>query len=161
MVRLYADEGITGTSAKKRKDFLQMIRDCERGKIDLVITKSVSRFCRNTLDGLNYVRRLKRHGVGVYFEKENVNTLFMDNEMILTFMMSQAQAESESLSGNVKWGHRKNFKDGKVYYHCKTFSATAGVRMASRRSTRNRRPLCGASSPGFCWDTASGRSPQT
>ena len=59
-----------------------MIRDCERGKIDLVITKSVSRFCRNTLDGLNYVRRLKRHGVGVYFEKENVNTLFMDNEMI-------------------------------------------------------------------------------
>lgn len=121
MVRLYADEGITGTSAKKRKDFLQMIRDCERGKIDLVITKSVSRFCRNTLDGLNYVRRLKRHGVGVYFEKENVNTLFMDNEMILTFMMSQAQAESESLSGNVKWGHRKNFKDGKVYYHCKNF----------------------------------------
>ena len=121
MVRLYADEGITGTSAKKRKDFLQMIRDCERGKIDLVITKSVSRFCRNTLDGLNYVRRLKRHGVGVYFEKENVNTLFMDNEMILTFMMSQAQAESESLSGNVRWGHRKNFKDGKVYYHCKTF----------------------------------------
>lgn len=86
MVRLYADEGITGTSAKKRKDFLQMIRDCERGKIDLVITKSVSRFCRNTLDGLNYVRRLKRHGVGVYFEKENVNTLFMDNEMILTFI---------------------------------------------------------------------------
>ena len=100
--RLYADEGITGTSAKKRKAFLQMIRDCERGKIDLVITKSVSRFCRNTLDGLNYVRRLKRHGVGVYFEKENVNTLFMDNEMILTFMMSQAQAESESLSGNVR-----------------------------------------------------------
>lgn len=117
----YADEGITGTSAKKRKAFLQMIRDCERGKIDLVITKSVSRFCRNTLDGLNYVRRLKRHGVGVYFEKENVNTLFMDNEMILTFMMSQAQAESESLSGNVRWGHRKNFKDGKVYYHCKNF----------------------------------------
>lgn len=121
LVRLYADEGITGTSAKKRKAFLQMIRDCERGKIDLVITKSVSRFCRNTLDGLNYVRRLKRHGVGVYFEKENVNTLFMDNEMILTFMMSQAQAESESLSGNVRWGHRKNFKDGKVYYHCKNF----------------------------------------
>ena len=61
MADIFADEGITGTSAKKRKDFLQMIRDCERGKIDLVITKSVSRFCRNTLDGLNYVRRLKRH----------------------------------------------------------------------------------------------------
>ena len=161
MVRLYADEGITGTSAKKRKDFLQMIRDCERGKIDLVITKSVSRFCRNTLDGLNYVRRLKRHGVGVYFEKENVNTLFMDNEMILTFMMSQAQAESESLSGNVRWGHRKNFKDGKSITTARPSSATAGVRMASRRSTRSRLPLSGASSPGFCWDTASGRSPPT
>lgn len=93
----------------------------ERGKIDLVITKSVSRFCRNTLDGLNYVRRLKRLGVGVFFEKENVNTLYMDNEMILTFMMSQAQAESESMSGNIKWGHRKNFKDGKVYFSYATF----------------------------------------
>lgn len=121
MVRLYADEGITGTSARKRKDFLKMVRDCQKGKIDLVITKSVSRFCRNTLDGLNYIRRLKGYGVGVYFEKENVNTLYMDNEMILTFMMSQAQAESESLSGNVKWGHRKNFKDGKVYYNYKGF----------------------------------------
>ena len=121
MVRLYADEGITGTSARKRKDFLKMVRDCQKGKIDLVITKSVSRFCRNTLDGLNYVRRLKQYGVGVYFEKENVNTLYMDNEMILTFMMSQAQAESESLSGNVKWGHRKNFQDGKVYYNYKCF----------------------------------------
>ena len=99
----------------------KMVRDCQRGKIDLVITKSVSRFCRNTLDGLNYVRRLKGYGVGVYFEKENVNTLYMDNEMILTFMMSQAQAESESLSGNVKWGHRKNFQDGKVYYNYKGF----------------------------------------
>lgn len=121
MVRLYADEGISGVSAKKRKQFMQMIRDCEKGKIDLVITKSVSRFCRNTLDGLDYVRRLKRLGVGVYFEKENVNTLYMDNEMVLTFMMRQAQAEIESLSGNVKWGHRKNFKDGKVYYHYDSF----------------------------------------
>ena len=121
MVRLYPDQGITGTSTKKRKEFNKMIKDCERGKIDLVITKSVSRFCRNTLDGLNYVRRLKRLGVGVFFEKENVNTLYMDNEMILTFMMSQAQAESESMSGNIKWGHRKNFKDGKVYFSYATF----------------------------------------
>ncbi len=117
MVDMFADEGITGTSTKRRKEFNRMIRACEKGKVDLVITKSVSRFCRNTLDGLDYVRRLKRMDVGVYFEKENVNTLHMDNEMILTFMMSQAQAESESMSGNVKWGHRKNFKDGKVYYH--------------------------------------------
>lgn len=121
MVRLYADEGKSGTSTKKRKEFLKLIRDCEKGKVDLIICKSVSRFGRNTLDGLDYVRRLKRIGVGVYFEKENVNTLFMDNEMILTFFFSQAQAESESLSGNVKWGHRKNFKDGKVYYNYKNF----------------------------------------
>jgi site-specific DNA recombinase len=117
MVDMFADEGKTATSTKKRKDFLRMIKACEKGKVDLVITKSVSRFCRNTLDGLDYVRRLKRMGVGVFFEKENVNTLYMDNEMILTFMMSQAQAESESMSGNIRWGHRKNFKDGKVYFH--------------------------------------------
>ena len=117
MVDMFADEGKTATSTKKRKDFLRRIKACEKGKVDLIITKSVSRFCRNTLDGLDYVRRLKRMGVGVFFEKENVNTLYMDNEMILTFMMSQAQAESESMSGNIRWGHRKNFKDGKVYFH--------------------------------------------
>ena len=120
MVKMYADRGITGTSAKKRPEFLKMIRDAEKGKIDLVITKSVSRFCRNTLDGLEYVRRLKKCGVGVYFEKENTNTLYMDNEMILTFMMSQAQSESESLSTNVKWGFRKRFANGVVYYHYDT-----------------------------------------
>ena len=120
MVKMYADRGITGTSAQKRPEFLKMIRDAEKGRIDLVITKSVSRFCRNTLDGLDYVRRLKRCGVGVYFEKENTNTLYMDNEMILTFMMSQAQAESESLSTNIKWGFRKRFADGVVYYHYDT-----------------------------------------
>lgn len=121
LVKVYADQGITGTSTKKRKEFQKMIHACKAGKIDLIITKSVSRFCRNTLDGLEYVRELKSMGVGVYFEKENVNTLHMDNEMVLTFMMSQAQAESESLSGNIKWGHRKNFKDGKVYYHYSGF----------------------------------------
>ena len=117
MARMYADKGISGTSAKRRPEFLKMIRDAEQGKIDLVITKSVSRFCRNTLDGLEYVRRLKRCGVGVYFEKDHTNTLTMDNEMILTFMMSQAQAESESMSTNIKWGFRKRFQDGVVYYH--------------------------------------------
>ena len=120
MVKMYADEGISGTSARKRPQFLQMIRDAEKGKIDLVITKSVSRFCRNTLDGLEYVRRLKRCGTGVFFEKENVNTLFMDNEMILTFLMSQAQSESESMSSSIKWGFRKRFADGVVYYHYDT-----------------------------------------
>ena len=121
MVRIYADKGITGTSMKKREDFVKMIRDCEKGKIDLVITKSVTRFARNTLEGLQIVRKLKRLGIGVYFEKENTNTLYMDNEMLLTFFFSQAQAESESLSKNVGWGHRRNFENGKVYYHYKNF----------------------------------------
>lgn len=121
MVRLYADEGKSGTSTKKRKAFNQLIADCEKGKIDLVITKSVSRFGRNTLDGIQYVRKLKRLGIGVYFEKENVNTLYMDNEMILTFFFSQAQSESESLSKIVSWGHRRNFEKGKVYYQYKNF----------------------------------------
>ena len=121
MVRLYADEGKSGTTTKRRKEFNQLIADCEKGRVDLVITKSVSRFGRNTLDGLQYVRKLKRLGIGVYFEKENVNTLYMDNEMILTFFFSQAQAESESLSKIVGWGHRRNFEKGKVYYQYKNF----------------------------------------
>ena len=121
MVRLYADEGITGTSTKKRTQFNKMIRDAEKGKIDLVITKSVSRFCRNTLDGLEYIRRLKKCGVGVYFEKENTNTLYMPNEMILTFLMSQAQAESESMSSNIRWGHQARFKQGIVHYNFNNF----------------------------------------
>ena len=161
MVRLYADEGITGTSMKRRKEFLKMLRDCDRGKIDLIITKSVSRFGRNTLDGLDTVRKLKRKGIGVFFEKENTNTLYMDNEMILTFMMSQAQAESESLSGSVKWGHRKNFKDGKVYSTTPASSATERGRTACRRSTPMRRPLSAGSSPDTCWARASTRSAAT
>lgn len=116
LVAVYADQGISGMSTKNRKQFNKMIRTCHRGKIDLIITKSVSRFVRNTLDGLDYIRQLKEIGVGVYFEKENINTLTLENELILTFMMSAAQAESESLSGNIKWGKRKNFKDGKVDY---------------------------------------------
>ena len=121
MVRLYADEGISGTSMKKRKEFLKLVDDCEKGKIDLVITKSTTRFARNTLEGIQIVRKLKRLGVGVFFEKENANTLYMDNEMILTFFFSQAQAESESLSKNVSWGHRRNYENGKVYYHYDSF----------------------------------------
>ncbi len=121
MVRLYADEGISGTSMRKRKAFMKLIEDCKKGKIDLIITKSVTRFARNTLEGIQTVRELRRLGIGVFFEKESTNTLYLDNEMVLTFFFSQAQAESESLSGNVRWGHRKNFQDGKVYYQYKSF----------------------------------------
>jgi len=114
---VFADEGLTGTNTKNRKEFNRMIRMCERGKIDLILTKSVSRFSRNTLDCIKYVRKLKALGVGVIFEKENIRTLEDNDEMILTVMGSLAQAESESLSKNVRMGFHQSFKEGNVPFH--------------------------------------------
>ena len=114
LVKIFADEGITGTSAKKRPEFMKMIKMCEQGKIDLILTKSISRFARNTVEGISYVRQLKEKGIGVIFEKECINTKTMTSEMILTFLMSFSQAESESISKNVSWGIKQNFKNGKV-----------------------------------------------
>ena len=114
MAGIYADEGITGTSTKKREEFNRMIRKCRQKKIDLILTKSISRFARNTVDCLKHVRVLKELGIGVYFEKENINTLDMDTELILTFMGAFAQSESESISANVRWGKRQAMKEGKV-----------------------------------------------
>lgn len=116
MAGIFADEGITGTSAKKRPEFLRMIRLCERGKIDLILTKSISRFARNTVDCLNYIRELKELGIPVIFEKENINTMKADSEIIITMLGGFAQAESESISQNVRWGKRQSFKSGKVAF---------------------------------------------
>ena len=115
MAGIFADEGITGTSTKKREDFNRMIRKCKQGKINLILTKSISRFARNTLDTINYTRMLRAMGIGIYFEKENINTLDMDSEMLITMLGAFAQAESESISRNVAWGKRKAIQDGKVY----------------------------------------------
>ena len=114
MAGIFADEGITGTSTKKRDDFNRMIRKCRQKKIDLVLTKSISRFARNTLDSLKYIRALKELGIGIIFEKENINTLEMDTELIITFMSAFAQSESESISANVRWGKKQAMKEGKV-----------------------------------------------
>lgn len=114
MVDIYADEGISGTSTKNRDDFNRMIRHCRKGKIDLILTKSISRFARNTVDCLNYIRALKAMGIGICFEKENIDTLSMDSELIVTFMGAFAQSESESMSKNISWGKRKQMRDGKV-----------------------------------------------
>lgn len=114
MAGIFADEGITGTVDTKRPEFLKMIRLCRNKKIDLILTKSISRFARNTVDCLKYVRELKSLGIGVIFEKENIDTMRIDSEMLLTVMSSFAQAESESISKNVSWGIRQNFKSGKV-----------------------------------------------
>ncbi len=113
---LYADEGISGTRADKRPQFQKMIDDCHKGKIDMIITKSVSRFARNTVDCLDYVRSLKEIGVGIYFEEQNIDTLKSDSELYLVIYAGFAQSESESISKNITWTHRKNFEEGKVIF---------------------------------------------
>lgn len=113
---IYADKGITGTMAKKRPEFLKMIRKCRQKKIDLILVKSISRFSRNTVDCLEYIRELKALGIGVIFEKENINTLTETSEAMITIMGYLAQAESESISKNVTWGVRHTFSEGKVTF---------------------------------------------
>lgn len=113
LVRIYTDEGISATNTRHRNGFNSMISDALDGKIDLIITKSVSRFARNTVDSLSTVRRLKDAGIEIYFEKENIWTLDSKGELLITIMSSLAQEESRSISENVTWGHRKRFADGK------------------------------------------------
>ena len=113
-VEVYTDEGITGTNTKRREGFKRMVADALAGKIDLIVTKSVSRFARNTVDSLTTIRKLKENGVEVFFEKENIWTFDGKGELLLTIMSSLAQEESRSISENCTWGQRKRFADGKV-----------------------------------------------
>ena len=113
-VGIFADEGITGVMTKKRDEFNKMIELCRAGKIDRILTKSTSRFARNTVDSLRYIRELKALGISIYFEKENIDTLKMDSETIITVYSAFAQAESESISGNIKLGKRYKYKAGDV-----------------------------------------------
>ncbi len=111
-VDVYADEGITGTQVKKRDEFLRMIKDCEKGKIDMILTKSVSRFARNIVDSLSYVRKLKAMGIAIYFEEQNINSLKEDSETYIGIYSVMAQTESENISANVKWGISKRMENG-------------------------------------------------
>ncbi len=111
---IYSDEGISGTTETHRKGFEAMLKDCEAGKIDIILTKSISRFARNTVTLLKTVRKLKNKGIGVYFERENINTLEASGELMLTLLTSFAQEESRSISENVKWGIRRGFEVGKM-----------------------------------------------
>ena len=113
-VAVFADEGITGTNTRKRDGFNLMIQKAMNGEIDLILTKSISRFARNTVDTLQTVRKLKAIGVEVIFEKENLHTLDPKSEVMLTIMSSLAQEESRSISENVRWGKQKSMRDGKV-----------------------------------------------
>lgn len=120
-VKVYTDEGVSGTSTRRREGFNEMIADALAGRIDLIVTKSVSRFARNTVDSLTTIRELKTHGVEVYFQKENIYTFDSKGELLLTIMSSLAQEESRSISENVTWGIRKSFSDGKVSMNYKSF----------------------------------------
>ena len=117
----YTDEGISAVNTKKREGFKQMVKDAKAGKFDLIVTKSVSRFARNTVDSLTTVRQLKEHGVEIWFEKENIFTFDSKGELLITIMSSLAQEESRSISENVTWGQRKRMADGKVSLPYKQF----------------------------------------
>ncbi|MEE0859403.1 MAG: recombinase family protein [Acutalibacteraceae bacterium] len=115
LYEVYVDEGISGTSTKKRASFNRMIDDAKNKKFDLIITKEISRFARNTLDSIGYTRELKRHGIGVIFMNDNINTLDADAELRLTIMSSIAQEESRKTSDRVKWGQRRMMEQGVVF----------------------------------------------
>ncbi len=111
---IYADPGITGTRAEKRPDFMRMIADCRAGKINKILVKSISRFARNTVDALNYIRELKELGISIYFENENIDTLTPGGEVLITILAAMAEQESRTMSTNIKWTYQKKFKNGEV-----------------------------------------------
>lgn len=112
LVDIYADEGLTGTKTSKRDDFNRLISDCKKGKIDRVLTKSISRFARNTADTLMYARILRNCGVSILFEKENIDTAYMSSELLLAISGAQAQEESISISKNMRWSIEKKMQNG-------------------------------------------------
>ena len=120
MADIFADEGITGTSACKRKDFLRMIRQCRKGKIDMILAKSVSRFARNTVDTLSYTRELRSMGIPVIFEEQNINSIYPESEFLITIHGAFAQSESEGISSRVKWGIRQSMRTGRANIQYKT-----------------------------------------
>lgn len=126
LVDIYADEGITGTSAKKRKDFQRLLSDCRKGRIDKVLVKSISRFARNTTECLESIRELKSLDISIYFEEHNIDTKMVSSEMLTAVIASCAQAESESISQNMRWGVQKRMESG-TYNTCR---AATGFRLS-------------------------------
>ena len=120
-VGIFADKGISGTAVKNRDEFNRMIRCCKRGRIDMILTKSVSRFARNTLDCIKYIRILKEIGVDVYFEEQGIHSMKAGSEFLISIFGSQAQAESENLSANIRWGKDKAAAQGKVAFPAKLY----------------------------------------
>jgi len=127
---IYADPGITGTRAEKRPDFMRMINDCRAGKINKVLVKSISRFARNTVDALNYIRELKDLGISVYFENENIDTMTPGGEVLLTILAAMAEQESRTMSTNIKWSYQKKFQSGEV-------TLNTGLMLGYKRAAKN------------------------
>ena len=121
LVRIFADKGISGTSTKHRDEFNKMIRMCKRGRIDMIITKSISRFARNTVDCLKYIRLLKDNNVDVFFEEQGIHSIEKGSEFYITVYGSIAQSESENISANVRWGKEQAAREGKVSFQYKNF----------------------------------------
>lgn len=121
LVGIYADKGITGTSTKHRDEFNKLIRQCKKGKVDMIITKSISRFARNTLDCIKITRMLREINVDVYFEEQNLHSIDASSELYITIYGSLAQSESENISANVMWGKERSAKAGKVPFQYKHF----------------------------------------
>ena len=121
---IFADEAKSGTQVRKREEFLRMMKECENGNIDIIITKSVTRFARNTINSIEAIRKLKSLGITVYFEKENISTMSEQSEQMLTILSSLAQGESESISTNNRWGIQKRFRDGSYKLGCVAYGYT-------------------------------------
>ncbi len=156
-VEVYTDEGISGTNTKHRDGFNRMIEDALAGRIDLIVTKSVSRFARNTVDSLVTVRKLKEKGVEVYFEKENIYTLDSKGELLITIMSSLAQEESRSISENVTWGSASGSQTARSPCRTSVFSAMRRVRTANPASWRRKPESCARSTT--CSSPARRRKP--
>ncbi len=149
-VNVYTDEGISATDTRHRSGFNQMVQDALDGKIDLIVTKSVSRFARNTVDSLTTVRKLKEKGVEVYFQKENIYTLDSKGELLITIMSSLAQEESRSISENVTWGNGSVSLTAKSAWPTVPSSDTGKGRTGRWRLCRKRRRRCGSSTGCSC-----------
>ena len=121
LVKVFADEGITGLNTRKREEFIKMIESCKAGLVDMIITKSISRMFRNTADCLLYTRELKKMGIGVVFEEQGINTLDSTGELMLTILSSLAQDESRNISENVTWGIRSRFQQGRLHLNTNRF----------------------------------------
>ena len=131
---MYADEGISGTSMDKRVEFQRLMEDCMAGEIDRIVTKSISRFARNTKDCLKSIRELKELGITIAFEKENIDTARLSDEMMITVMGGLAQEESQSISNNVRWGIQKKMASG-TFGHCRVpYGYTKEKKQASSSS---------------------------